>query len=78
MNRLLTFYHCILQAELLQYKGNHGDCLVPHDHPFLGPWVKTQRSKQIELSKDRIDKLDSIDFVWNVREHNWNENIVII
>jgi hypothetical protein len=26
--------------------------------------------------QDRIDKLNSIDFVWDVNAHDWNENYV--
>ena len=37
--------------------------------PKLRSWVATQREhfKKNKLSKERIDKLDSIDFVWRIR-----------
>ncbi|KAL7502752.1 hypothetical protein ACHAXN_001230 [Cyclotella atomus] len=58
---------------LEEYKHEYGDCLVPHDHPILGEWVNTQRSNRTKMSQDRIDKLDSIGFVWDVKTDHGNE-----
>jgi hypothetical protein len=66
---------------LLVYKDQHGDCNVPSAHtdgesPHLGIWVSQQRGKYMlftktcgkvgYISQKRIDKLDSIGFVWEV------------
>lgn len=64
---------------LLEYKNNHGDCLVPNrytDMPQLGSWVSTQRRhyKLIEAGKDspltqtRLELLTKIGFVWATRD----------
>ena len=46
------------------------------DEQKLGDWERTQRSakKRKKLSKDRIEKLDAINFVWNPSEYEWNNN----
>ena len=64
--------------ELLAYKEEHGNCLVPRTYamnPQLGKWVKMQRFQYKKLSEgqrsrltaDRVRQLESIGFVWIVR-----------
>ena len=59
---------------LKKYKEKHGDCLVPQkyeDDPELGRWVATQRRVSTlddRAKQERRDKLNSIGFVWSVRE----------
>jgi len=64
--------------QLKQYKAEHGDCNVPmrKDDPQLGEWVGQQR-KQYKLKKEgkkapitdeRIQKLDELDFAWQLRK----------
>lgn len=60
---------------LLNYKQQHGNCLVPQTDKALGPWVKTQRKlyeyrkngEQNYLTQDRVEKLNAIGFIWRVR-----------
>ena len=64
--------------ELFQYKHEHGNTLVPRnysDHPRLGSWVDAQRQnrKKNKLAPERVDKLDSIGFVWDPLEAAWEE-----
>ncbi|KAL3775199.1 hypothetical protein ACHAWO_003815 [Cyclotella atomus] len=59
---------------LLEYKRVNGYCKVPRNHAVLGPWVMHQRSDRTTMSQNRIEKLDSIGFIWDVNEHDWNEN----
>ena len=56
--------------ELVQYKAKHTDCNVPRSQGPLGRWVSHQRTdcKEGKLSKDRIDRLNSIGFSWKLRE----------
>ncbi|KAL7503992.1 hypothetical protein ACHAXN_001704 [Cyclotella atomus] len=61
---------------LLEYKRVNGYCKVPRNHAVLGPWVMHQRSDRTTMSQNRIEKLDSIGFIWDVNEHDWNENYV--
>ena len=56
--------------ELVKYKAKHGDSDVPQRQGQLGTWVHTQRDvyKAGSLAQDRIDRLDSIDFEWALKE----------
>ena len=59
--------------ELLAYRQTHGDCKVPQHRPdskHLGKWVNTQRTqlKRGKLSAERKAKLDSIGFVWDIKQ----------
>eukprot|EP00539_Tryblionella_compressa_P005631 CAMPEP_0178762858 /NCGR_PEP_ID=MMETSP0744-20121128/16788_1 /TAXON_ID=913974 /ORGANISM="Nitzschia punctata, Strain CCMP561" /LENGTH=408 /DNA_ID=CAMNT_0020417607 /DNA_START=142 /DNA_END=1368 /DNA_ORIENTATION=- len=64
--------------ELLEYKSKHGDTRVPQhysENKALGKWVAKQREqykllkkgKHSFLTPDRLEKLNSIGFVWSVR-----------
>ena len=57
-------------GELLDYKGQHGDTLVPQDCPdwyTLSRWVSRMRQTKEDLSKERIARLDEVGFVWDAR-----------
>ena len=64
--------------ELKAYKSANGDCLVPTETK-LGHWVSKQRSRLLgktDKSKTdiaRIEELDSIEFIWDVLEYQWNQ-----
>ena len=47
---------------------------------FLGSWVSNQRQayKNGKLSKNRIEQLNSINFVWDVREQKWQEHLIAL
>eukprot|EP00550_Attheya_septentrionalis_P001317 CAMPEP_0198286796 /NCGR_PEP_ID=MMETSP1449-20131203/5767_1 /TAXON_ID=420275 /ORGANISM="Attheya septentrionalis, Strain CCMP2084" /LENGTH=300 /DNA_ID=CAMNT_0043984603 /DNA_START=342 /DNA_END=1244 /DNA_ORIENTATION=- len=62
--------------QLQEYKDLHGDCLVPlryEANPSLANWVSTQRKnyklrnerKRSFLTKERVQQLESMGFVWN-------------
>ena len=64
--------------ELLAYKAEHGDVLVPHRYQTigrfkLGRWVSTQRvaKAQGRMSPDQIERLEGLGFVWDVLNHLW-------
>jgi len=72
--------------ELLEYYKVHGNCLVPADYPqnnSLAVWVGEQRyhykklhdgkQRQSSMTPERIKKLESIGFVWNVHDARWEE-----
>ena len=58
---------------LKAYKAREGHCRVPNSHVEgsfrLGGWVDTQRQwqRQARMSPERIQRLDELGFVWNVR-----------
>ena len=63
-------------AKLEKYRHLHGDCLVPRHYkedPALGKWVSNQRSKRDHLDSDRISRLESIGFVWDAWDLQWEE-----
>jgi hypothetical protein len=39
----------------------------------LGRWVMTQRSRHDELDSDRISRLESIGFIWELLDHEWED-----
>jgi superfamily II DNA or RNA helicase len=39
----------------------------------LGQWVGSVRSRKKSLSYDRLQKLNSLEFVWNARDQNWED-----
>ena len=75
--------------ELVAYKNQHGDTLVPTDtrrgkenkYCELAMWVNTQRSqyrllqegKHSQLTDERIEKLNQIGFAWDAHEAVWEE-----
>mmetsp|Transcript_54429 Transcript_54429/g.80794 ORF Transcript_54429/g.80794 Transcript_54429/m.80794 type:complete len:383 (-) Transcript_54429:390-1538(-) len=64
--------------ELLEYKAEFGNCCVPQHYQrnkHLGKWVAKQREqysllmrgKHSLLTPERLDILNSVDFVWNAK-----------
>ena len=65
--------------ELLEYKVQFGDCIVPTNfpaNPKLGTWVHHQRrqykkhkeGKSCHITDERVRALEDIGFVWYPRE----------
>jgi len=72
--------------ELLQYREERGDCLVPHTfnpNPQLARWVKRQRrqykltleGRASTMSQERLAILNEIGFVWDSHEAAWQEKL---
>jgi hypothetical protein len=82
----------VMFERLKEYKEEHGNCLVPQryeDDPQLGKWVSMQRTISIlddKAKQERIDKLNSIGFVWSARQAGrsskrdkmWNEKFKML
>ena len=34
-------------------------------------WVANQRARKSRLNSDQLQKLESVNFVWDVLDHNW-------
>jgi hypothetical protein len=63
-------------AKLEQYCRQHGDCFVTKNYkedPSLGRWVSKQRSGRDELDSTRQTRLESIGFVWDADDQQWEE-----
>jgi len=70
-------------AELVEYKNEYGDCLVPsswNNNPALGRWVSTQRKeyKNNRLSNDHFRKLEALGFGWDPNELIWNQMFALL
>lgn len=55
---------------LRDFKDEHGDCNVPEDHPVLGRWVKSLRTRHASgaLKKnhaEKVKKLTDLGFDWS-------------
>ena len=64
----------------VEYRNEHGDLLAPALYKTksgekLGFWISGCRKdyQKGNLSPDKIEKLEAIDMVWNVREYEWNK-----
>ena len=58
-------------------KEHNGSCIVPQHYdadPQLACWVSNQRHRKHQLSAERINMLNALDFVWDVRECQWRGN----
>ncbi len=65
-------------ALLLAYKEKYGHCRVPKTKPeayALYVWCNNVRSdyKSGTLSAERIKKLESVGFMWNITDALWHE-----
>ena len=65
-----------------QYYEENGNLNIPQDYVVdgmpLGDWISTQRqvksgTKRGNLTSERVQKLDEIGMIWNVKEANWND-----
>merc|ERR1712038_388755 len=59
---------------LCAFKDEYGNCNVPPDHPELGHWVTSLRTRYASglLQKKHpnvVDKLTALGFVWNHQKH---------
>jgi hypothetical protein len=65
-------------SELKMYYDEYGHCNVPLKSGSLGGWVQYQRqcSDKGTLSTCQIDKLNEIDFIWNVKKHQWDQRFI--
>lgn len=67
---------------LVSYKNEYGNCLVPANFIIndynLGEWVRQQRKLLKNPNNDckryKVKKLNSINFIWDENEYNWDEH----
>ena len=57
---------------LSEYAQEYGDCLVPATLIYrdvkLGSWVRNQRNRKFRLTKEQVNRLNEIGFVWQARK----------
>jgi len=65
---------------VVAYKEQHGNTNTPRiykEDPQLGNWVSRQRMNHTKgiLSKNRLDLLNSIEFVWEIKKYTMDKNV---
>ncbi|MEO5362760.1 MAG: Helicase associated domain protein [Magnetococcus sp. DMHC-8] len=65
---------------LVAFHGVHGHCHVGDDQPQLAEWVRQQRRAgwQQTLSGERRARLDTLAFVWDAQEAEWDAMVVAL
>jgi hypothetical protein len=62
---------------LKSFRKREGHCRVPYgflkDGFGLGFWVTSQRANKDKMSSERRQRLNSLGFIWDVREAAWDE-----
>jgi len=63
----------IFYEELFEWLKKYGNYPKSIDNESLYAWVSTQRIhwKYSRLNQYRVDKLNSINFIWDMQEYNW-------
>lgn len=67
--------------ELIKYKEEHEHCDVPNRwerNRLLANWVIIQRRNRNKLTKEQVDKLNSIGFTWDIRFKQWKDKYDMI
>ena len=66
-------------GRLKEFFEQNGHTVIPQKE-FLGKWISTQRQeyKKNKLSKDRVEKLNKLNFIWDQKENDWFVNYEII
>ncbi len=61
---------------LVKFKQQHGHCIVPvaYEDKQLASWTHNQCTayKRGVLPQDRIDRLNALGFLWDIRDDIWN------
>ena len=69
-------------AALSKFKVREGHCRVPRYHVEeaykLGQWVSVQRLARGTMSAERRKRLDAIEFVWDGRNHYWEDGFTAL
>ena len=69
-------------AALAKFHAREGHCLPSSHHVEskfkLGVWVSSQRYYKGNLSVERKRRLNALGFVWNWRDHLWDQGFVAL
>ena len=76
-----TWDECFLSLQ--EYRRVHGHTLVPKSDKDLGSWVGAQRHEykrfqsgnKSHLTREQVERLDSIGFVWNTLDLAWTTKL---
>jgi len=66
--------------ELSDYYLKNGHCNIKDSNKNLAIWITIQKNKYNEstLSQEKIKKLNSINFIWNIYDNIWEEMYLIL
>ena len=69
-----------LFQQLKDFKESTGGLPTKKDSQRLYTWCAVQRlkRKRSTLSDEKIAKLDSLEFIWNVQDHVWAKNYALL
>jgi len=62
-----------MYEQLVAYKTEHGDCLVPQKQGSLGTWVSSLRTANTRVTEDQRRRLDKIGFDWDPGTTYWEQ-----
>ena len=69
-------------AALCKFHAREGHCCPSKDHVEgtfrLGLWVSNQRHRKAFLPLEREQRLDAIGFVWDPRDHYWEQGFTAL
>jgi Helicase associated domain len=69
-------------AALRNFRAREGHCCPSRRHVEdgypLGQWVSVQRYRDDLLTTERKRRLDAIGFVWDWRDHHWEQNFAAL
>ena len=69
-------------AALQKFYKREGHCLVPSAHEVrglnLGSWVTVQRANKNRLTSTRLNRLNSLGFIWDARAVLWEQNFAAL
>lgn len=69
-------------AALCEFRAREGHCCPPRDHVEgtfrLGLWVSNLRGRKGLLPLERERRLDAIGFIWEPREHKWEQGFIAL
>lgn len=67
---------------LKEYKNEYGHCNLKGTEKYknesLGRWAAHQRSYLSKLSEEKINKLSSLNFSWNILESSWESMYLLL
>jgi superfamily II DNA or RNA helicase len=69
-------------SALVKFHAQHRHCNVPSaeliDGHKLGQWVVTQRAAKNQMNPLRLEKLNELDFCWDLKAANWASTYILL
>ena len=69
-------------ATLCEFRAREGHCCPPPDHVEntfrLGQWVSNLRRRKGLLPLQRQRRLDAMGFIWEARDHRWEQGFIAL